>query len=134
MISNVIGWLVAAVVAAAQPVAGVVGVRLDDAFQLVGSNSSGLIATINITSLAPGMSAGNFVGRIFDGEGKPVGEMTPIAMRALGGDDRRWMLLETSGGTLQKAYDAMLKANTAVLHRGKNLPIDKTGRYELAHL
>ena len=56
MISNLIGWLVTTVIAAAQPVAGVVGVTLDDAFQLVGSNSSGLIATINITSLAPGMS------------------------------------------------------------------------------
>jgi hypothetical protein len=51
MISNLIGWLVTTVIAAAQPVAGVVGVTLDDAFQLVGSNSSGLIATINITSL-----------------------------------------------------------------------------------
>ena len=85
MISNLIGWLVTTVVAAAQPVAGLVGVTLDDAFQLVGSNSSGLIATINITSLAPGMIAGNFVGRIFDDKGKVLGEMAPrLALAALG--------------------------------------------------
>ena len=134
MIANLIGWLVTTVVAAAQPVAGVVGVTLDDAFQLVGSNSSGLVATINITSLAPGMTAGNFVGRIFDDKGKPIGEMAPLAMKALDGADRRWVLLETSVGSLQKSYAAMLKANLAVVHKGKNLPIDKTGRYEFVYL
>ena len=134
MVSNVIGWLAATVVAAAQPIAGVVGVTLDDAFQLVGSNSSGLIATINITSLAPGMTAGNFVARIFDEKGKPIGEIAPLAMKALDGADRRWVLLETSGGTFQKSYAAMLKGNLAVVHKGKNLPIDKAGRYEFVYL
>jgi len=134
MVSHMIGWLVTTVVAAAQPVAGVVGVTLDDAFQLVGSNSSGLIARINITSLAPGMTAGNFVARIFDEKGKPTGEIAPLAMKALDGADGRWVLLETSGGTLQESYAAMLKANQAVVHKGKNLPIDKTGQYEFVYL
>jgi hypothetical protein len=134
MISNLIGWLVTTVVAAAQPVAGVVGVTLDDAFQLVGSNSSGLVATINISSTVPGMIAGNFVARIFDDKGKPIGEIAPLAMKALDGADGRWVLLETSGGTLQKSYAAMLKANLAVVHKGKNLPIDNRGRYEFVYL
>jgi hypothetical protein len=134
VVSNLIISLMTALVAAAPPVAGVAGVRLDDAFQLVGSNSSGLIATINITAIAPGMIAGNFIARIFDDKGKLVGEIAPLAMKALDGSDRRWVLLETSVGTLEKAYAAMLKANAAVLHKGRNLPIDKPGRYEFVYL
>jgi hypothetical protein len=134
MISKSMAWLVVAVFAASQPVARVAGVRLDAAFHLVGSDSSGLIATIQITAIAPGMTAGNFIARIFDDKGKPVGEMAPLAMRALDGADQRWLLLETQVGTLQKSYAAMLKANAAVLHKGKNLPIDRTGRYEFVYL
>src|SRR5580765_6537546 len=106
MISKSIVWLVAAVVAASQPVADVTGVRLDDGFRLVGSDSSGLIATIRITAIAPGMTAGNFIARVFDDKGKPAGEMAPLAMRALAGADRRWVLLDSSAGTLQKSYAA----------------------------
>jgi len=134
MISKSIVWLVAAVVAASQPVADVAGVRLDDGFRLVGSDSSGLIATIRITAIAPGMTAGNFIARVFGDKGKPAGEMAPLAMRALEGADRRWVLLESSAGTLQKSYAAMLKANAAVLHQGKNLPIVRTGSYEFVYL
>ena len=133
MVFNLIVWLVTALVAA-PPVAGLAGVRLDDAFHLVGSDSSGLIATIDITAIAPGMTAGNFIARIFDDRGKPVGEMAPLAMKALHGSDNRWVLLETSVGTLEKAYAAMIKANAAVLHKGKNVPIDKPGRYEFVYL
>ncbi len=134
MVSNLIAWVVAFLVVASPPVAGLAGFRLDDAFHLVGSDSSGLIATIDITTLAPGMTAGNFIARIFDDEGKPVGEMAPLAMKALDGSDKRWVLLETSVGTLEKSYAAMIKANTAVLHKGRNVPIDKTGRYEFVYL
>jgi hypothetical protein len=133
MVSQLRVWLVAALIAA-PPVVGLAGVRLDDAFQLVGSNSSGLIATIDITAIAPDMTAGNFIARIFDDKGKPAGEMAPLAMKALDGPDRRWVLLETSVGTLEKSYAAMLKANTAVLHKGRNVPIDKPGRYEFVYL
>ena len=116
------------------PVAGLAGVRLDEAFRLVGSNSSGLIATIDITAVTPGMTAGNFIARVFDDAGKPGGEMWPLAMKALDGPERRWVLLETSTGTLEKSYAPMLKANSAVLHLGRNLPIDKPGRYEFVYL
>ena len=64
----------------------------------------------------------------------PGSTYRPLAMKALDGADRRWVLLETSVGSLQKSYAAMLKANLAVVHKGKNLPIDKTGRYEFVYL
>jgi len=89
---------------------------------------------IDVTAIVPGMTAGNFIARIFDDKGKPVGEMAPLAMKALDGPDRRWVLLETSVGTLEKSYAAMIEANTVVLHKGKSLPIAKTGRYEFVYL
>lgn len=134
MVSNLIFGVVMALVAVQPSVAGLAGVRLDDGFRLVGSNSSGLIATIDITAVTPGMTAGNFIARIFDDNGKPAGEMWPFAVKSLAGPDRRWVLLETSIGTLEKSYTAMIKANTAVLHKGRSLPIDRTGRYEFVYL
>jgi hypothetical protein len=134
MVSNLIAWAVTALVMASPPVAGLAGVRLDEGFRLVGSNSSGLIATIDITAATPGMTAGNFIARIFDDAGRPAGEMWPLATKAFDGPERRWVLLETSAGTLEKSYAAMLKANTAMLHKGRNLPIDKPGRYEFVYL
>src|SRR5678815_1000696 len=79
MVSNLIVWTVTALVMASPPIAGLAGVRLDEGFRLVGSNSSGLIATIDITAATPGMTAGNFIARIFDDAGKPAGEMWPLA-------------------------------------------------------
>jgi hypothetical protein len=135
VVSQLLAWLVAAALVAAQPsVAGLAGVRLDDGFRLVGSDSSGLIATIDVTAVPPGMTAGNFIARIFNDAGKPAGEMWPFAVKSLEGPEKRWVLLETSVGTLEKSYAAMIKANTAVLHKGRNLPIDWPGRYEFVYL
>jgi hypothetical protein len=102
MVSNLIVWAVTALVMTSPPVAGLAGVRLDEGFRLVGSNSSGLIATIDITAATPGMTAGNFIARIFDDAGRPAGEMWPLAMKAFDGPERRWVLLETSAGTLSR--------------------------------
>src|SRR5689334_11827258 len=67
----------------AQKVVDVAGVRLDEAFRLVGSNSTGLVVSVTVKDPPPHTTSGNFIVRLFDDAGRPSGELACLAMRFL---------------------------------------------------
>ena len=69
------GWLALALMVVAggfvdaQKAIDVAGVRLDEAFRLAGSNSTGLVVSVTVNDLKPHTTSDNFLVRLFDEKG-----------------------------------------------------------------
>src|ERR1700712_5242647 len=115
-------WLAALVCASAasQPTMAVAAYRLDDTFRLPGANATGFVVSVRITTPAPGMTADDFVLRLFDGSGRPSGETTTLAIRRQDDDaiKQPWVLLD-SKGLLERSYAPLIAAKTAVVEQGR---------------
>src|SRR5947209_4716469 len=90
--------------ATAQSPVRATAVRLDDAFHLAGSDSSGLVVSVTINSLAPHMTSDDFGVVVYDDKGRRTGEVASLALRFLDGADPKppWVLLDSPEGTLSR--------------------------------
>ncbi len=110
------------------------GVRLDQEFRLPGSNASGLVAAVTIDRLPRPSTTGDFTVFITDDQGKRAGEVSCLAMRFLdGASPKRWVLLDSSAGSLARSYRAMIDSGAAVVETTRNKPVE-TGHYEFVYL
>jgi hypothetical protein len=126
----------AALHSAAQPQVQVTGVRLDDAFRLVGSNSSGLVVSVTIGEPKPRATSNDFALVNFDDNGRRAGESACLAMRFLDGADPKppWSLLDDSTGTLERSYRSLTQSHTAVAEKTRRKNLETAGRYEFVYL
>ncbi len=120
----------------AQPAAQVMGVRLDDAFRLVGSDSSGLVISVTLAAQQTHRTSDDFALVVFDKTGQRTGSKACLAAKFLGGSNPKvpWTLLDDGVGTLARGYRAMIDAHTAIVHKGRRIAIVTAGRYELVYL
>jgi hypothetical protein len=122
---------VAAQSAATSPV-HVTGVRQDAAFQLPGSNATGLVVSVRIDRVEPATSSDDFVLALLDRDRR--GHNACLALRFLDGPNpTQWVLLDDGSGTLARSYHSLVDAKTAVVNRGRKMPFAKAGRYELVY-
>jgi hypothetical protein len=134
------GWLALMVVAGgfvdAQKAIDVAGIRLDEAFRLAGSNSTGLVVSVTVNDLKPHTTSDNFLVRLFDEKGRPSGDLACLAIRSLpdAGPMSPWLLLDSAEGTLQRSYAGLLASKAATIQKSRRSPIDKAGRYEFVFL
>ncbi len=115
----------------------VTGVRLDNAFRLVGSDSSGLVLTVRIDQLLRPTSTGDFTLVIFNDQGRPSGEVSCLATRVVSGADSKPQprtLLDDSAGTLSRSYRAQTDTGTAIVEKSRRKSIDKPAVYEFVFL
>src|ERR1044072_6095125 len=105
--------------AAAQQQVQVTGVRLDTAFRLVGSNSSGFVVSVKVSELKPGATSNDFALVNFDDKAHRTGETACLAMRFLDGADPKppWILLDDPAGTLARSYRALIESHAAVAEK-----------------
>jgi len=121
---------------ASQPRVRATGVHLDDAFQLVGSDSSGLVISVTINALAPKMTTDDFAAVAYDDKARRTGEVATLALRFLDGADPKppWVLLDGPQGTLSRSYRALIDSHAAVVETTRKKSIEKVGRYEFVYL
>ena len=111
------------------------GVRVDNAFRLPGSDSSGLIVSVSINELKTGMTSHDFEVATDGDGGKPLGTTACLGMRRLGESDERWVLLgEANSIALETSYRALIESKAAVVVHTRRKPIDQTGQYEFLFL
>jgi len=129
-------WLTAIVcaTAASQPTMAVAAYRLDDTFRLPGTNATGFVVSVRINAPGPGMTADDFILRLFDDSGRPLGENTTLAIRQHDNDAMKqpWVLLD-SRGLLERSYAPLIASKAAVAEQGRKRPIDRPGLYELVY-
>ena len=120
---------------AAQPAVQLTGVRLDNAFQLVGSNASGLVVSITLKGPQSRRTSDDFALVLFDA-GRRSGSNTCLAMRFLDGADSKppWLLLDDSTGTLARGYRTLVDSHAAVIEHARKKTMEMAGRYELVYL
>jgi hypothetical protein len=120
----------------AQKAVELIGVRIDSAFRLVGSNSSGLVVSVKIDELQGHRTSDDFALILFDADGRRSGTMACLAVRFLDGGDPKppWVLLDDPAGTLARSYRALVDSKAAVIEKVRQKTLETAGRYELVYL
>jgi hypothetical protein len=119
-----------------QPAVQLTGVRIDNAFRLVGSNSSGLVVSVKTNDLQGHRTSDDFALVLFDADGRRSGTMACLAVRFLDGGDPKppWALLDDPAGTLAGSYHALVDSKAAVIEKARKKTLETAGRYELVYL
>jgi hypothetical protein len=128
--------LIVAASVAAQAAAQLTGVRLDSAFRLTGSDTSGLVVSVTISDQQRRRTSDDFALVLFESDGRRSGSEACLAYRVPGGSDPKtpWILLDGPSSTLSRSYRALIDAHTAIVEKSRKASIAASGRYEFVFL
>jgi hypothetical protein len=128
--------LILPVPVAVQQAAQLTGVRLDHTFRLGGSDSSGLVVSVQINDQQSHRTSDDVALVLFDSNGRRSGTVSCLALRFLGSPDSKtpWILLDDSSATLARSYRALVDSHAAIVEKSRKASIQASGRYEFVFL
>jgi hypothetical protein len=120
----------------AQQAPQLTGVRLENAFRLLGSNSSGLVVSVKLDERQSRRTSDDLALVLFDSSGRRLGTMACLALRFLDGVDSKpaWTLLDDASGTLARQYRALIDSHVAVIAHARKASLQDAGRYEFVYV